>query len=187
MSAGIQILNSTSIAPEDFDHISRTLSIVFRLPVRIVRGALDTPRAYDGSRRQYHSTVLLAQMLLDGGPWKKITVVDIDLFVPVLTFVFGEAQLDGTAAIVSTHRLSNRFYGMEEDRILLRERLEKEIVHELGHTFGLIHCRQFECVMRSSTYVEEIDLKRAEPCAGCSVLLDQKIRSFNAACSTPAR
>jgi archaemetzincin len=91
----------------------------------------------------------------------------MDLYIPVLTFVFGEAQLDGMAAIVSTHRLQNQFYGLPHDDDLMLRRLEKEVIHELGHTFGLFHCRQFECVMRSSTYVEEIDLKRADLCDAC--------------------
>jgi archaemetzincin len=99
---------------------------------------------------------------------KRIGVVDVDLFIPVLTFVFGEAQLGGPAAVVSTHRLTNTFYGLPRDDDLMLRRLEKEIIHELGHTFGLYHCHQFECVMRSSTYVEEIDMKRAHPCPACA-------------------
>jgi archaemetzincin len=70
--------------------------------------------------------------------------------------------------VVSLHRLANEFYGLPRDDALLRHRLEKEIVHELGHMFGLYHCHQFECVMRSSTYVEEIDLKREEFCPACA-------------------
>jgi archaemetzincin len=98
-------------------------------------------------------------------------VVDEDLYIPVLTFVFGEAQLDGSAAIVSTHRLKNQYYGLQKDDTLLYIRLEKEIVHELGHTFGMYHCRDYECVMKSSTYVEEIDLKKATPCPVCAQFL----------------
>ncbi|HEY6951748.1 MAG TPA: hypothetical protein VI758_05035, partial [Bacteroidota bacterium] len=82
-------------------------------------------------------------------------------------------QLAGTAAVVSTHRLQNQFYGLPVDDLLMQERLQKEIVHELGHTFGLYHCRQFECVMRSSTYVEEIDLKHTGLCGACEELLRQ--------------
>ena len=88
--------------------------------------------------------------------------------------MFGEAQFDGTASIVSVHRLTNQFYGMPPDQERLVQRLEKEIIHELGHTFGLFHCHQFECVMRSSTYVEEIDLKLAGPCQSCRELLGHK-------------
>jgi archaemetzincin len=104
-------------------------------------------------------------------------VVEVDLFIPVLTFVFGEAQLNGPAAIVSTHRLSNQFYGLGRNPKLMLERLQKELVHELGHTFGLYHCHQFECVMRSSTYVEEIDMKLSRPCDACAEALLARIAS----------
>ncbi|TPW11234.1 MAG: peptidase, zinc-dependent [bacterium] len=93
------------------------------------------------------------------------------LFIPVLSFVFGEAQLDGPAAVVSTWRLDPVAYGLPGDAARLQERLAKEITHELGHTLGLYHCRQFECVMRSSTDVEEIDLKRGVFCPECRKLL----------------
>jgi archaemetzincin len=93
--------------------------------------------------------------------------VDVDLFIPVLTFVFGEAQLNGSCAVVSTARLKHEFYGLPADDGQFVHRVEKEVIHELGHTLGLYHCRNFECVMRSSTYVEEIDLKKARMCIDC--------------------
>jgi archaemetzincin len=149
---------------------------IFRLPVTIVDADLEIEKAFDGSRGQHHSTALLSHLLDAHCPAdvKCIAVVDVDLFIPVLTFVFGEAQFDGQAAIVSLHRLSNRFYGMPPDVDQTIRRLEKEIIHELGHTFGLYHCHQFECVMRSSTYVEEIDLKLADPCPDCRGILAQR-------------
>jgi len=166
----INILNGSVLEPVRLSVISHRLELTFSAPVNLIRANLDMRAAYDSSRRQTLSTELLSQILngsSDAG-CKRIAIVDVDLFIPVLTFVFGEAQLRGTAAIVSTHRLSNQFYGLPRDEDLMIHRLEKEIVHELGHTFGLLHCRQFECVMRASTYVEEIDLKQIHFCDICS-------------------
>jgi len=135
-----------------------------------VRGAsFDPEAAFDPSRGQYHSTALLAALLSDPGAGddRVLGVTAMDLFIPVLTYVFGEAQVPGRAAVVSSHRLRSELYGLDPDAELLAERLAKEAVHELGHTYGLIHCQDPECVMRASTYVEEIDLKSATFCARC--------------------
>ena len=91
----------------------------------------------------------------------------VDLFIPVLTYVFGEAQLAGRAAVVSTHRLDCQLYGLPANRKLLKQRLRKEAIHELGHTYNLLHCREDACVMMSSTYVENIDLKSDRFCGHC--------------------
>ncbi|MEW6334397.1 MAG: archaemetzincin family Zn-dependent metalloprotease [Thermodesulfobacteriota bacterium] len=125
--------------------------------------------AFDGSRAQYNSSLILQQLITKPPPDadKILGVLDVDLFIPILTFVFGEAQLKGIGAAVSTHRLHNRFYGLPEDPALTTDRLMKEAVHELGHTFGLIHCTQPKCVMNASTYVENIDQKPAELCPRC--------------------
>ena len=129
----------------------------------------DPELAFDVSRGQYNSRILLGQLLHDLRPpfSRVLGVTGVDLFIPVLTFVFGEAQLDGAAAVVSTHRLANERYGLPPSPDLLRERLNREAVHELGHTCGLVHCRAARCVMRSSTYVEEIDLKDDRFCGRC--------------------
>jgi archaemetzincin len=166
----IQILNGSALRDRDLQSVAGTTREIFGVSVAVVHSDLDLRQAFDPSRNQTNSTALLAQVLggSGGGTTKRIAVVDVDLFIPVLTFVFGEAQLGGTAAIVSTHRLDNRFYGLPRDPALMIGRLEKEIVHELGHNFGLYHCHQFECVMRSSTYVEEIDMKRVQPCPACA-------------------
>jgi len=171
----IHILNASVLAAADFDQTVKSTQDIFERPADVQPASLNIALAYDNSRRQYNSTALLVQILKTRGQNddKWITVVDVDLYVPVLTFVFGEAQFSGMAAIVSTHRLANQFYGLRRDDTLLLQRLGKEIIHELGHTFGLYHCRQFECVMRSSTYVEEIDLKRTTPCPACQDILRQ--------------
>ncbi len=128
----------------------------------------DPEAAFEPSRGQYDSSRFL-KLLLSGGEaaGKVLAITSVDLFIPVLTYVFGEAQLNGRAAVVSLHRLRNEAYGLPADDALLAERLVKEAVHEVGHTFGLVHCLDPQCVMHSSTYVEEIDLKGATFCAAC--------------------
>ena len=181
MPAVINIIDAIPLSARDRESVFHHLEESFGLPARLCPIPNDIQRAYDSGRNQFNSTALLTQLLELGlsSEEKVIALVGVDLFIPILTFVFGEAQLDGQAAIVSIHRLANQFYGMEEDSILRRERLAKEIIHEAGHTFGLRHCRQFECVMRSSTYVEEIDVKRMELCSECRVLFQQSVKSLD--------
>lgn len=176
MPRAIHILNGTFLRRGDLNPLLHRLEEVFAAPAYLDRAAFDLRPAYDVSRRQTSSTQLLAQILegANSPEDKRIGIVDVDLFIPILTFVFGEAQLGGTAAVVSTHRLSKQFYGLARDDTLMLQRLEKEVVHELGHTLGLYHCHQFECVMRASTYVEEIDLKRVHPCVACADLLTRE-------------
>jgi archaemetzincin len=150
------------------------LEETFHAGVEIRRPWFDPERSFDPSRGQYNSTLLLAQLL--GGPdppaGRVLGVTGVDLFIPVLSYVFGEAQLPGRAAIISLYRLNPELYGLPADERLLTARAEKEAVHELGHTFGLFHCRQPGCVMHSSTYAEEIDLKTVRFCEGCGEVVE---------------
>jgi archaemetzincin len=142
-------------------------------PSSIAQIDFDHSYTYDPNRKQYHSSQLLVGLknLINPGDDKYLAVTDLDLFIPILTFVFGEAQLGGPMAIVSTYRLRPDFYGLPKDDNLVLQRLEKEAVHELGHTFGLRHCPDYQCVMTASTYVEEIDLKGVEFCKDCTASL----------------
>jgi len=125
--------------------------------------------AFNASRGQYCSTEILARLATsaDRNAWRTLAVAGFDLYIPILTFVFGEAQLPGTCALVSIHRLRQEVYGLPPDRKLLQERLRKEAVHELGHTLGLTHCSDGSCVMASSHAVEWIDLKTEDFCPAC--------------------
>jgi archaemetzincin len=157
--------------PEEIVHALVTpLSQVFRASVTVsrpLRGITDT--AYDDSRAQYNSTQLIREMLrLEINPSAKILgITSVDLFVPILTYVFGEAQLGGRASVMSTYRLDETIYGLPSDRVKLFERALKEAVHELGHTLGLLHCGDFACAMHSSTTVDDVDVKGATLCDVC--------------------
>jgi archaemetzincin len=164
--------NGTGRIPEPglnvLEQLAAALARIFRTPCQIRPEPVDLAFAFESRRNQYHSTAILQQLEHDFDPDARVLgVTAADLYVPVLTFVFGEAQLDGNCAVVSTARLDEQFYGMPVRQDLLRERLLKEAAHELGHTFGLRHCNDWRCVMTSSHAVERLDVKTAEFCRKC--------------------
>lgn len=155
------------------ENLSSVLAKVFKLPVDFLQDSFSLKDGHDPVRNQYNSTWILSKLLevVPQENCKILGVTSVDLYVPVLTFVFGEAQLGGKAAVVSSFRLRDELYGLPRNPQRLRERLEKEAVHELGHTFGIVHCRDPLCVMHSYTYAEEIDFKSRDFCRSCSTLL----------------
>ncbi|MBZ5613560.1 MAG: archaemetzincin family Zn-dependent metalloprotease [Acidobacteriia bacterium] len=144
----------------------------FCVPSEVLPVRLDPEFAFHGERQQYHSSEILQLMqgLLTPDTWRMLGIADVDLYIPILTFVFGEAQMGGPCAVVSAHRLHQEFYGLPLDHDLFRRRLLKESVHELGHTLNLTHCDDYRCVMGSSHAVEWIDLKESTLCAACRAM-----------------
>ena len=150
------------------EDVRRALGAELRVDCVFDSRRVDPVFALHETRTQYHSTQLLG--MLTGAPPGEIAlgIASVDLYIPILTFVFGEAALGGDAAIVSYHRLRQEFYGLPPDPDLLRERLIKEAVHETGHVLGLTHCEEYECVMAPSHAIEWLDLKGAAFCPECA-------------------
>jgi archaemetzincin len=134
--------------------------------------AIDARQFQSSSSRQYNSTGILSALRrngpsIDGG--RILGVIDLDLYVPGMNFVFGEAELPGRVALVSAYRLKGTTrHGGEE---LLPSRLIKEAVHELGHTLGLAHCGRSSCVMHFSNSLDDTDGKTEHYCTACSTKL----------------
>jgi archaemetzincin len=169
-STDIILVAIAPIDPRILIPLADPLGKAFARPVGVAQSSpLDGSFAFDVSRNQYNSTAILAGLLekFDDHNGKILGITDGDLFVPVLTYVFGEAQLDGKVAVISSHRLHEEFYGLQPDDNILKMRLLKEAIHELGHTFGLTHCSNYLCVMHSSTGVDEIDVKTERFCREC--------------------
>lgn len=129
----------------------------------------DLAQFYDPARRQYDGNQLLNHIHTNyaAGYIKTMGLFRVDLFIPILTYIIGQAVYKGDAGAVSLFRLKNELYGMKRDDKLLFERFKKEVIHELGHTFGLTHCFSPSCVMRSSTYIEDVDQKNSIFCSKC--------------------
>ncbi|MGC9343735.1 MAG: archaemetzincin family Zn-dependent metalloprotease [Bacteroidales bacterium] len=130
---------------------------------------LDLGDYYNPGRRQYDANLILdaIQKKAPEGFIRLIGLMKVDLYIPILTYIFGQAALNGSIAIASLYRLRNELYGLKPDYDLLLNRFSKVVIHELGHTFGLIHCQNPVCIMRSSTYVEDIDQKGKDFCHSC--------------------
>ena len=137
------------------------------------------PGTYDHARKQFGSEQLLralrerARRVSDEGGEERryLGIADVDLFIPMLSFVFGQAQLGGPAAVVSVTRLRQEFYALPSNGPLAAMRLAKEAVHETGHAFGLTHCTDNACAMSLSTTIGLLDRKGDRLCAHCTEAL----------------
>lgn len=167
----IHLLSLGNADPRIIEGLRQPLHDVFDVPVEVMEKRLDIEEFYDDARGQYNSTSILHRLRDENSPSKLLAILNGDLYIPILTYVFGEAELGGNAAVISYHRLQNERYGLPPDPLLLMRRIRKEAVHELGHAFGLRHCLSLECVMHTSTYVGDIDLKGEHFCPDCHAQL----------------
>ena len=128
---------------------------------------------FDKNRRQYQSHMILSEVQSYAAQNPSLNrvlgVVDADIFVPELNFVFGEAACPGKAALISLWRLRPESYGDAPDRELFLERAVKEAVHEVGHTLGLRHCSRPSCVMHFSNSIADTDIKQSVFCDRCNL------------------
>ena len=165
-----------SVPANALEWIESATSEWFPLPIRRLPAVPIPAGAYDAKRAQYQSVEIM-KMLARFAPsnaTRVLGVMDVDLAIPMLTFLFGQAQFEGPVAVVSLCRLHQEFYGLPGQESLLRERTVKEVLHELGHTFGLVHCSDPRCAMSLATHIELVDAKAEQYCARCGLHLAQR-------------
>lgn len=164
----LRVVAVGAVPPPVLERAAAIAHEVTGFAVRPSADPLDPAPFLDPARRQYRADLLLASLRgMAAGDERVLGVTALDLCLPVLTYVFGFAELSGIAATVSVHRLDPRFDGRGEDPGLMLERLEKETLHELGHLLGLTHCSDRRCVMASAHDTGEIDLEDPSYCRAC--------------------
>ncbi len=166
----VGILRVGQVAPEVLTGIVQGLVKTFPdTSAVIVPEVLPIPQvAFDKKRNQYSSAIVLSEIRAYAGSKQEfqrmLGVVDVDIYVPGLKYVFGEAYTPGRAALISLWRLKPEFYGDRADLAVYVLRALKEAVHELGHTLGLQHCPRSACVMHFSNSIFDTDKKQSLFC-----------------------
>ena len=169
----IGILQIGKIDSQIIQRIQENLRMIFpKTTCIIIPKKLPIPEeTYDKARNQYFSGAILRKIQeyaeKEEALNRVLGIVDVDIFVPELNFVFGEAECPGKAALISLWRLKPEFYGETSNMELFLERTTKEAVHELGHTLGLRHCSNPFCVMYFSNSIFDTDRKQSLFCNKC--------------------
>ena len=153
------------------------LTATFGLETRRIGPFPEPSYAWDAARSQYSSTLILRDALprMPDGAVRLLVLTEVDLFIPMLSFVYGQAQLSGPVAVLSLARLRQEFYGLDANPALFLLRVRKEALHEVGHTFGLTHCTEPLCTMSLSTNLQQLDFKQGSFCDGCTALLAELV------------
>ena len=156
----------------DYVFINRLASQLvshFKMGVDILQGAKLPQEAYNEQRGQYYSTVILNKLeILKSSPGEKMLgLVDEDLYIPTQNFVLGEADPVGDAAVISLFRLKRENYEVPDEEKVLFSRAFKEAIHQLGHLWGFVDCRNPKCVMYLPGDVSDVDRKGIRFCDNC--------------------
>ena len=169
----IGILRVGQVDSYVIDRVQENLNMLFpKTTFVLLSETMPIPsEALDNARQQYRSDMILSRVHSYADKDKALDhvlgIVDVDIFVPKLNFVFGEAECPGKVALVSLWRLKPEFYGKASNTELFLKRITKEAVHELGHSLGLRHCSNPFCVMYFSNSIFETDRKQSLFCTKC--------------------
>ena len=163
----------------ELGRIAKLVGGVFGFKTEILPLLEDVSFAFNGERQQYHSTVMLEHLdrLAPSQGVKVAAMTTVDLYIPILTYVFGEAQLNGRACIVSTYRLKEELPAGNPQQSLAT-RLAKETLHELGHPFNLRHCPEANCIMHYCRHSTDVDRKSDQFCRYCKVMLGDALKQI---------
>jgi archaemetzincin len=169
-------IGERGMAPEVMERVRGALALAYGVPAERGQPPGRPTDTFDPRRGQHLSGRMLAWLLQAAPPGVKLLgLTDQDLFIPILTYVFGEAQLGGRVAVASTARLYEDL--ARSDEPIFVERLVKEAVHEVGHAYGLVHCQVPRCVMSRASGVRDVDEKSTQLCPRCRRRLSEPERS----------
>lgn len=159
--------------------IAANLQAVLNVPVDLLSSWEEPEFAYHRSRSQYNAALILNKLAGSRRRHPRVLgVVNVDLFIPILTHVYGEAQMGGRAAVVSLARLRKEEKGGRVCLDTFYQRAVKVAIHEMAHTFDLVHCRQAECVMRLSMNPDDLDELSLYFCDYCQAFLREAYRRY---------
>jgi archaemetzincin len=162
------------------DAIAEELEAFYKVPTHIYQGHPIPEGAHHPQRGQYNCYPILAflRRLRAEHAAKTIGVTEVDLFVPILTYVFGEAEMGGHAAVMSTYRLARGQDRQPVSSGQLFNRAAKIAIHEVAHTFRLVHCKEDGCLMGSFPVVDRMDEGPIRFCRYCVTFLKDEYENL---------
>jgi archaemetzincin len=154
--------------PEVVAAVQGAVAVAFDAQAVVGPTFREPPSALDVARGQYLADAVLREVPLPDGAAFSLGLVTPDLFTNGLSFVFGMAFAQ--RALVSIYRLASDEQGPRgQARFLLR--VVTEAIHEVGHLFGLGHCRDRDCAMFFSNTLADTDRKGPALCHHCRAVL----------------
>lgn len=168
----LTIVTLGNVDPSVLEHVRRNLRAKFSMPVQIGGDIRAPENSLSSYRKQYEANLILSDLEKNFDD-KVLVLTNNDIYTQALNYIFGLARIKGKSAIVSMFRLNPAQYKSPEDNELLKERLVKESIHEMGHVFGLQHCKEQGCVMNISNNIRDIDNKSTNFCHMCQIGLSK--------------
>lgn len=170
LRAHLDLIPLGNLDPLAVSIIGAHLQAVLGLHTQIRPVRVKPDYAYMAVRNQFDASKIIKSLSAenDGAPLK-LAVLQSDLSIPILTYVFGESQMGGKAAVVSLHRL------FDIDRQVIYLRAAKISVHEVGHLLGLEHCWQAGCLMHFSKQLEQLDRLALGFCDSCAYEIARRL------------
>jgi len=163
--------------------VAANIQTILEVPVDLL-GSIEVPaHSFQPQRQQYDAGLILKHLLRLPFPnhARIIALTSVDLCIPILTHVFGEAELGGRVAVVSDFRLRHNDDGTFAPLDRYYERLAKVALHEVGHTLSVYHCSDSKCVMRFSAKVRHLDEAGLYFCERCEFMVRESLKSVRTA------
>jgi len=157
------------------DYICANLTEKFKLSFSVTKPISLPTQAYNTYRNQFLSVSILNALNKKYNYRKVLGIINEDIYVSELDFIFGQAHIRGRSALISIKRLKEEYYGCLADEGILKQRALKEAIHEIGHTYGLNNCANYQCVMFFSNKLSDTDKKGLDFCPACLAQISEKL------------
>jgi archaemetzincin len=158
--------------------VAANLQSLIGIPVDHLKPLKVPQEAYLERRGQFEAGAVIRHLSKYGFSQclRVLALTTVDLCSPILTYVYGEAELGGRVALVSSFRLRNDGDGREVPADQYYERLIKVALHEVGHTFSLYHCDDPRCLMQFSPGILNLDALDIRFCERCEFMLRRELK-----------
>jgi len=174
----ITIIPIGNIDTDIIECVTRSITRTFNIATR-VESNLYMARYIPNPIFGKHNATIILKYLCKELPedfFKTLVITELDLYSPIFSCLFGEAQLGGRCALISLFRLRQEFYNLAPDHAVFLSRCEKEAIHEIAHTIGLLHCRDINCIMFPSNSIIDTDVKSSSFCIHCHKMVIENLQ-----------